>query len=110
LPTFSLITLFPDDVCSLLMLQPVYLNVYDLNPQNDTLFPLGLGAFHSVSLGSRKAAFFTGVSWSMLALAISLAMCRVLRSTAKSGHSRRVAASSATILRMPQGRLFVCQS
>ena len=28
--------------------QPVFLNVYDLNPQNDMLFPMGLGAFHSV--------------------------------------------------------------
>lgn len=32
---------------SLALLQPIYLNVYDLNPQNDALFPLGLGAFHS---------------------------------------------------------------
>lgn len=33
---------------AILPTQPVFLNVYDLNPQNDMLFPMGLGAFHSV--------------------------------------------------------------
>lgn len=42
-------------------MQDVYLNVYDLNPVNDNLFPLGLGAYHSgVEINGQEYTFAGG--------------------------------------------------
>lgn len=42
-------------------LQPVYVNVYDLSPINDYMFPFGLGAYHSgIQVHGKEYTFGSG--------------------------------------------------
>lgn len=48
---------------------PIYLNVYDLAPTNEYLYPWGLGTYHSgVQIGSDEYSFASGTCPNLISL------------------------------------------